>query len=296
MKRNRFFLISFLIITLSTLIILGIWFGVQKFTQKDNFVTNESISSSVFSSSDNSSDNSSESSILSKSSINTSNLSNSIFSSSKQQESSETIYKQFTGSEFKDFYDNFSYSKVDEITEKPTIRGQIDADKKIQELAEKRGYKLRFEAICQCFQIEASQDWAKLKAAASKEADLNLVLVSGFRSIKDQRDIFLNQITNWSNQAISEGQADEAINDILVTRSIPGYSKHHTGYTIDLGCNSQDLINFKNTLCYQWLSANNYENAKRFGFIPSYPQGATNQGPDPEQWEFVWVGEENLKN
>ena len=36
--------------------------------------------------------------------------------------------------------------------------------------------------------------------------------------------------------------------------------------------------------------ADNFYNAKRFGFIPSYPDDLNAQGPNPEPWEFVWVG------
>lgn len=63
---------------------------------------------------------------------------------------------------------------------------------------------------------------------------------------------------------------------------------------MDFGCNSDNLVNFKTTSCFTWISKNNYENAKRFGIIPSYPSGASNQGPNPEEWEYVWVGEPNV--
>jgi len=33
---------------------------------------------------------------------------------------------------------------------------------------------------------------------------------------------------------------------------------------------------------------------KRFGFIPSYPENSGKQGPEPEPWEYVWVGEDVL--
>jgi LAS superfamily LD-carboxypeptidase LdcB len=204
-------------------------------------------------------------------------------------------FKTFTGEEFKNFGDNFQFSEVTLTTQKPFIRGDEGADSRIQEMAEKRGYKLRPEADCKCLQPLANEAYNQMKSAMSSEVGLNLVLVSGFRSISDQRGIFLNQIASYSNQIIAEGRADQTINQILVTRSIPGYSKHHTGYTLDFGCNSSDLLNFKNSACYRWLSENNYYNAKRFGFIPSYPTGAVLQGPDPEEWEYVWVGVENLK-
>ena len=61
----------------------------------------------------------------------------------------------------------------------------------------------------------------------------------------------------------------------------------------DLG-SGKDFTDFGSTRAYEWLSSDNYLNAKRFGFIPSYPQGAGKQGPDPEPWEYVWVGEDRL--
>ncbi len=94
---------------------------------------------------------------------------------------------------------------------------------------------------------------------------------------------------------IISGESDKEINDILITRSIPGYSKHHTGYTIDIGCGNYLLdYSFADTECFDWLAVNNYENAKRFGFIPSYPENSGKQGPEPEPWEYVWVGEDVL--
>ncbi len=38
------------------------------------------------------------------------------------------------------------------------------------------------------------------------------------------------------------------------------------------------------------MAADNYRVAKQFGFIPSYPSGAGAQGPEPEPWEYVYVG------
>ena len=38
------------------------------------------------------------------------------------------------------------------------------------------------------------------------------------------------------------------------------------------------------------MAANNFAEAKRHGFVPSYPAGAGPQGPRPEPWEFVYVG------
>jgi len=215
-------------------------------------------------------------------------------------------YKSFSGEEFKNFYNSFQYSFVSPLLGKPTIRAKPEADTVIQQIAEKRGYQLRSEATetrlsavdGQRLQPEAKEAWLKLKSTAKNEG-INLVLVSGYRSIIDQRGIFNGALgTSFNDDQISQGVANGLVNTILESISIPGYSRHHTGYTVDIGCDSSaNFTKFRDTKCYTWISASNYVNAKRFGFIPSYPVGAPNQGPNPESWEYVWVGEsELLKN
>ncbi|NJK71166.1 M15 family metallopeptidase [Candidatus Gracilibacteria bacterium] len=143
---------------------------------------------------------------------------------------------------------------------------------------------------------------------AAKEDGVEISIVSGYRSVDNQQDLFasrfeaLSRVDNsgqlYDANEIVSGKADNTINKVLEQSSVPGYSKHHTGYTIDINQNdgSGDLTSFGNTDAYKWVSANNYFNAKRFGFVPSYPSGAKNVGPEPEPWEYVWVGTEDLKN
>lgn len=215
------------------------------------------------------------------------------------------LYKTFTGPEFANYYNNFEYTDVREITTKPTIRSTPEADKAIQTIAEKRGYKLRFEAVenrlvfvdGQRLQPEAQQSWLQLKTAAAKDK-IELTLTSGYRSIIDQKNLFntnLNLDTTKDAEIVA-GTQDVLINETLKSTSIPGYSRHHTGYTIDIGCGNKNQKIFSQSECYDWISRFNYLNAKRFGFLPSYPEGAPNQGPDPEAWEYVWVGEKNLRS
>lgn len=207
-----------------------------------------------------------------------------------------TTYRQFTGQQFVDYYDTIVYSNVTSLETKPFITGDENIDSYIQSLAEGRGYKLRGESLIGANQPVLNSQVSLLQGAASQEAGLNLVAVSGYRSVANQRSIFLNAMANAGvdQSQILSGTQDSLLDSILVTRSIPGYSKHHTGYTMDFGCNSSNLLSFGSTPCFLWLSENNYYNAKRFGFLPSYPEGALNQGPNPEAWEYVWVGEENL--
>ena len=219
-----------------------------------------------------------------------------------------SLYKTFTGEQFKNFYEQtvLAYQNIDNPnpTTKPTIRQNPKAYQKIQTLAETRGYKLRPNAIesklqfvdGQQLQQEALQSWLLLKSAAASDG-IQLELVSGYRSVADQKKIFNDTLgTSVTDEQIVSGAADSEIDEVLKTSSIPGYSRHHTGFTVDFGCGNKILTIFAQTPCYEWLSRFNYLNAKRFGFIPSYPQGAGNQGPDPEAWEYVWVGERNLRS
>jgi LAS superfamily LD-carboxypeptidase LdcB len=222
-------------------------------------------------------------------------------------------FKIFTPAEFQRLYDAFSYTGVNPITTSPAITGDQKADERIISIAQKRGYKLRSEAIYsklessdgQMMQPQARQAWNQLKEAASKDG-IKIGNVSSFRSVSLQKDLFTQRFQeesikqigrNYTPAEIASGTADEAINNVLITSSIPGYSKHHTGYTIDVTdlTSGKPFTAFANTAAYKWMSDNNYYNAKKYGFIPSYPAGGTNFGPDPESWEYVWIGTDTLK-
>lgn len=207
---------------------------------------------------------------------------------------------EYTAQEFVNFYDNFNYTNVNIIKEKPYVFDHTEADKQVQKLAEEKGYKLRYEANTDNlvwvdgFQLqkEAAESWTKMKNSAANEG-VYMGLISGYRSVATQRSIFLNVFANqYTKDQITQGIADERINQILLTRSIPGYSKHHTGYTIDITDSSigQNFTKIVGTKTHEWMTKNNFENARKFGFIPSYPEGAVNMGPRPEAWEYVWVG------
>jgi LAS superfamily LD-carboxypeptidase LdcB len=222
--------------------------------------------------------------------------------------------KALSGEEFKNLVDGSKF----ENTTTPnndliSITGDDAADRHIIAIAESRGYKKRPIALedglngsgNDRLQPVAREAYEKMVTAASDDG-IRMGLVSGYRSISDQRGLFNSRFktesanltgkTFTSNEIVIR-KADEAINNVLNTSSIPGYSRHHTGYTIDitdLNAN-KDFTLFANTEGYKWISANNYFNAKRFGFVPSYPPQASNQGPEPESWEYVYVGLGALK-
>lgn len=214
-------------------------------------------------------------------------------------------FKTFTPDELYNLYENYDYAFVNDVVKEINLTSVEEVDNYIEKKAQERGYKkrniaqeTRLESVDgQLLQPEARESFQRMKLAAAKDG-INLVLVSGFRSPAAQKRIFSNLFSDlYSGEQILSGSTDVALDKVLSTSSIPTYSKHHTGYTIDLGCASRELTTFKNTTCFRWLSENNYLNAKKFGYIPSYPSGVSyKQGPNPEEWEYVWIGTELLKN
>ncbi len=208
----------------------------------------------------------------------------------------------FSDNEFKVFYDNLLQPNLERVENPPIISGNDVADARIRKLAEDRGYRLRSSPNVKLVSVEGSllhesvvDDWTQLKASAAN-AGLQISIVSGYRSVESQRQLFLQRLnaTGATIESVAAGVSDNEVNKVLTTSSIPGYSKHHTGYTIDLLCAGYIFENFKNSPCQSWISADNYKVAKENGFIPSYPPLADAQGPDPEAWEYVWVGKDAL--
>jgi LAS superfamily LD-carboxypeptidase LdcB len=214
------------------------------------------------------------------------------------------VLKNFTGPEFRDLYNSFAYPNTKRIAEDTPITSNPDADARIRKIAEDRGYHIRSAPVTDAFrevapgmklQERAADPWLQMVEAAKKDKE-TLILTAAYRSADEQKKILLDRLgSDGINIAlIGRGIYDQRINEVLRTTAVPGYSRHHTGYTIDIGCQNDPSVIFDESSCFKWLSADNYKNAKTFGWIPSYPPGAGNQGPEPESWEYVWVGVDTL--
>lgn len=208
----------------------------------------------------------------------------------------------FADNDFKNFYDQVMLPNLSPVENPPVISGNDVADARIRQIAESRGYRLRSSPVGSLSSVDGQPmqpsvigSWKGLKAAAAS-AGLQMSIVSAYRSVENQRSLFLSRLsaTGATIEQVAAGNADDKVNTVLITSSIPGYSKHHTGYTLDLQCAGWEFENFKNSPCNAWITADNYKFAKENGFIPSYPPAADIQGPDPEAWEYVWVGTEHL--
>lgn len=123
---------------------------------------------------------------------------------------------------------------------------------------------------------ETGEAFKRMKADA-KTQGIDLVLISGFRTISAQAKLFEKQIQKrGSKEAASKLSAP------------PGHSEHHTGYALDIGDGKQpsfDLkFQFENTEAYRWL----VNNADKYGFELSFPKNNI-QGVSFEPWHWRYV-------
>ncbi|HEX5797879.1 MAG TPA: D-alanyl-D-alanine carboxypeptidase family protein [Candidatus Saccharimonadales bacterium] len=212
-------------------------------------------------------------------------------------------FKTLTAQEFSDLYNGFAYPNTRQIINDFSITGDEEADKVIYRLAEDAGYRIRSAPVADNFvdigsnrdlQRLAAESWKNLVKEANTD-DVELRVTEAFRSAEDQNRIFASRLGNISSDKIIDGSSDDAIRELLKTTAPPGYSRHHSGYTVDLACDSDASVLFENSTCFEWIKKDNYINIKKFGWIPSYPEGIKKQGPEPESWEYVWVGTDALK-
>lgn len=131
-------------------------------------------------------------------------------------------------------------------------------------------------------------------AEAAKVAGHPLVMVSAYRSVAYQEEIFNANV----NTLMSQGHTkEEAIRITKLTFTEPGYSEHHTGLAVDVvdqdwyQNHTGELLNegFGDTEGGKWLQAH----AREYGFIIRYPKGkhAITQ-IDYEPWHLRYVGVE----
>jgi len=219
-----------------------------------------------------------------------------------------TELKKFSNDEFRALAASIKYPNTQLFAEPSPISGNAQADERIRTIAEDRGYhptSIPVSAIVKIneprlegddlLQPLAAMAWQELKTAAQKDG-IPLSILSAYRSPDYQRDLFMKRLLgrDVSVEQIAAGQGDAQIQDTLDMTAVPGYSRHHTGYTIDLWCEDRTGA-FLSSRCYKWISANNYQKAKETGWIPGYPGGVMLQGPEPEPWEYVWVGKDLLR-
>jgi LAS superfamily LD-carboxypeptidase LdcB len=213
----------------------------------------------------------------------------------------------FSGEGFNKLFNGIPPTKG-EVLESIKITGNSELDQIIITKAEQRGYqkqpvlndievdKLGDKDLI----IEVEKAFLEMQEAAKKEG-IKLEITSSYRPVTEQRELFLERLEetfktetkeDFSEEKILKSNNLSIVDKVLEITAPPGYSRHHSGYTIDLASSTSV---FENSPGFRWISENNYQNAKKFGFIPSYPEGVEKQGPEPEAWEYVWVGKDLLE-
>lgn len=182
----------------------------------------------------------------------------------------------------------------------PDLNNDTEFSRLVTSIAESRGYRLQkiytgdnlvtYRGVS----IEKSvlEPLQSLILEAAKEG-MELSISSAYRTLEEQEYIFMSRYNQQRNQGKSQ---IEAINIVLEGAAPPGYSKHHSSYTIDMTCSGLGAERFIGTICDTWLSKNDYAKAKQYGFIPSYPTNIDVQGPIPEPWEYNYVGADVLSD
>jgi D-alanyl-D-alanine carboxypeptidase len=116
-----------------------------------------------------------------------------------------------------------------------------------------------------------AEAWRAMQSAAAQD-DIELVLVSGFRSPIYQADLIRNKL-----------EAGQQIDAILKVNVAPGYSQHHTGNAVDIATPGFKplLEEFEESPAFAWLR----DYAVQYGFTLSYPRDNA-EGIAYEPWHW----------
>jgi zinc D-Ala-D-Ala carboxypeptidase len=113
---------------------------------------------------------------------------------------------------------------------------------------------------------DAATAFDRMRQAAAQEG-ISLKIISGFRSISTQNNIFVGKGGGHQAAAYS---------------APPGHSQHHTGLAIDINSLSP---NFRTTAAFQWL----HRHGTTYGFMLPYANQEGDLGPRAEPWHWVYV-------
>ncbi len=125
-------------------------------------------------------------------------------------------------------------------------------------------------------------DTFKEMQSKAAERGISLQLLSGYRSIELQREIF------YENKSIRNQTAVERSRD----SAPPGYSEHSTGYAIDVGDgnypNTHFEVEFEQTPAFKFMK----RFASKYHFVLSFPPN-NKQGVSYEPWHWRFEGTVN---
>ena len=117
---------------------------------------------------------------------------------------------------------------------------------------------------------------------AARAEGIYPIVREGYRTEKEQQDIFDEKVRAYINEGYSRSRAERTAKEWV---ALPGTSEHQLGIAVDINA---DKSKCSNDEVYEWLA----ENAHEYGFILRYPQGKTEiTGTSYEPWHYRYVGE-----
>lgn len=156
----------------------------------------------------------------------------------------------------------------------PSDYGRDPRRPKFAEAAELTDVEPNVVGTMQRLVPETAAAWRKMKQSAEGDG-VQLLLVSGFRSIRHQADIIRRKLA-----------AGQSIAAILAVNAAPGFSEHHTGRAVDIATPGTRPLTeeFESSAAFGWLQAN----AGAFGF--RMPYGRNNRfGFEYEPWHWSQI-------
>ncbi|MES2627305.1 MAG: M15 family metallopeptidase [Pseudomonadota bacterium] len=120
---------------------------------------------------------------------------------------------------------------------------------------------------------EAFAAWQHMQAAAAKDG-IALQIVSAYRSFDYQKQLFMRKLARG-----------DSLDTILQVNAAPGFSEHHTGRALDIGCPGFPYLEvvFEKSAAFEWLK----NNAATFKFYMSFPKASTS-GIQYEPWHWCY--------
>lgn len=178
------------------------------------------------------------------------NLSGTVNTLSKLAETDRELLQKYSRVYF--LSENYIPSRLSQIRDEYVLEGRKD----------------------QYFHAEAIR-WLERMIRDAERDNITLRILSAYRSFDEQNEL-KGQFTRQYGSGANAFSADQ------------GYSEHQLGTAVDIvdpgtGATNQS---FANTKAYKWL----LDNAHRYGFILSYPEG--NQFYIFEPWHWRFVGRE----
>ena len=123
---------------------------------------------------------------------------------------------------------------------------------------------------------------------AAKDDGVSLQIISPYRDLKYQENLFNRKVTYYMNEGLSYMEAYQLASQAV---TVPNASEHQLGLALDIVTDTYTKLKeeFEDTEAGKWLAANSY----RYGFILRYPKGKEDiTCIEYEPWHFRYVGVE----